>query len=128
MFEGMEHRDVAYDVMSEVGDVPEWMRKIALPIATAHMMGTSLFRTHYLLRHEGYSRKECAKMFVQGVPKLFGLKGILGKNRKQLFSWFQKDFHPSQHAVIAQYDVWINVLAETNDPIQASEAFWRAGR
>ena len=60
--------------------------------------------------------------------KLFGLKGILGKNRKQLFSWFQKDFHPSQHAVIAQYDVWINVLAETNDPIQASEAFWRAGR
>lgn len=126
--EEMEHRDVAYDVMSKVGDVPEWMRKIALPMAIVHMMGFSLFRTHYLLRHEGYSRTECMKMFVQGVPKLFGTQGTLGKNRKQLFAWFKKGFHPSQHTVIAQYDVWIKVLEETGDPIQAGEAFWQAGR
>jgi len=30
--------------------------------------------------------------------------------------------------VIAQYDVWVKTLAETNDPIQAGEAFWQAAK
>lgn len=37
--EEMEHRDVASDVMMQVFDVPERMRKSALPIAILHMMG-----------------------------------------------------------------------------------------
>lgn len=66
-------------------------------------------------------------MFAQGVPWLLSKQG-LGKNKKQSFAWLKKDFHPSQHPIIAQYDVWVNVLAETHDPIQAGQAFWEAGR
>ena len=46
--------------------------------------------------------------------------------REQYLDWFKPDFHPSQHPVIRQYQVWVDVLAETNDPIQAGEAFWKA--
>lgn len=125
--EEMEHRDVVYDVMMQVGDVPEWMRKMVFPFAIMHMMGFSLVRTEALLRHEGYSVSARIKMFAQGVPWLLSKQG-LGKNKKQLFAWLKKDFHPSQHPIIAQYDVWVNVLAETHDPIQAGQAFWEAGR
>jgi hypothetical protein len=41
--------------------------------------------------------------------------------------WYKPMFHPSQHPIIAQYQVWIDTLAITNDPIAAGEAFWQAG-
>jgi predicted metal-dependent hydrolase len=126
--EEMEHRDVAFDVMKTVGDVPELMRKMALPVAVLHMFGIGLIRTNELLRYDGYSRRERAQMFMQGLPWFMGAKGLLPKMNRQFMSWFKRDFHPSQHPVIAQYDVWLKVLAETQDPIQAGEAFWQAGR
>lgn len=126
--EEMEHRDVAFDVMKSVGDVPEFMRKLALPAAVLHMFGIGLIRTNELLRYDGYSRRERAQMFMQSLPWFMGAKGLLPKMNHQFMSWFKRDFHPSQHPVIAQYDVWLKVLAETQDPIQAGEAFWQAGR
>ncbi len=48
--------------------------------------------------------------------------------RSQYLDWFKKDFHPNQHPVIEQYDVWIDTLAESHDPILAGEAFWQAGK
>ena len=47
---------------------------------------------------------------------------------KQYRDWFNKDFHPNQHPVIAQYDVWVKTLEETGDPIAAGEAFWQAAK
>lgn len=126
--EEMEHRDVAFDVMKTVGDVPESMRKVALVVAVLHMFGIGLIRTNELLRYDGYSKVERLKLFSSGLPWFFGRKGILPKMNKQFFSWFKRDFHPSQHPVIAQYDVWVDVLAHTQDPIQAGQAFWEAGR
>lgn len=126
--EEMEHRDVAFDVMKSVGDVPEMMRKAALPVAVLHMFGIGLIRTNALLRYDGYSRRERVQMFAQGLPWFFGRQGILPKMNRPFMSWFKRDFHPSQHPVIAQYDVWIEILEKTNDPIQAGEAFWQAGR
>ena len=126
--EEMEHRDVVFDVMKTVGDVPEIMRKAALPVAVLHMFGLGLIRTNALLRYDGYTRRERVKMFREGLPWFLGSKGLLPKMNRQFMSWFKRDFHPSQHPVIAQYDVWVDVLAKTQDPIQAGEAFWQAGR
>ena len=47
--------------------------------------------------------------------------------RSQYMDWFKADFHPSQHPVIHQYQVWVDTLAATGDPIAAGEAFWQAG-
>ena len=126
--EEMEHRDVVFDVMKTVGDVPEIMRKAALPVAVLHMFGLGLIRTNALLRYDGYTRRERVKMFREGLPWFLGSKGLLPKMNRQFMSWFKRDFHPSQHPVISQYDVWVDVLAKTQDPIQAGEAFWQAGR
>lgn len=126
--EEMEHRDVVFDVMKSVGDVPEWMRKVALPTVILHMFGLGLIRTYALLGHDGYKKTDRLNMMIKGLPWVIGREGVFTKMNKQLLSWFKRDFHPSQHPVIAQYDVWIEVLNKTNDPIQAGEAFWQAGR
>ncbi|CAM4370375.1 metal-dependent hydrolase [Acinetobacter pragensis] len=126
--EEMEHRDVAFDVMKQVGNVPEFTRRGALVMTTALMFGFTLYRTNIMLKYDGFSMRERLQMNIKGLPWFFGKKGTLTKMSKQYRDWFKKDFHPNQHPVIAQYDVWVNTLAETGDPILAGEAFWQAAK
>lgn len=124
--EEMEHRDVAYDVMINVGEVPESLRKFALANITLLMFGFTFYRANVMLKYDGYTGLQRAKMAVRGIPWFFGRNGKLTAMHRQYLDWFKKDFHPNQHPVIRQYQTWIDTLAETNDPIQAGEAFWQA--
>jgi len=125
--EEMEHRDVAFGVMREVGEVPEATRRFALVFTTVMMFGFTLYRTDVMLKTDGFSLRQRFDMARKGLPWFFGRNGILTAKRAQYSDWFKKDFHPNQHPVIRQYDVWIDTLAKTNDPIAAGEAFWQAG-
>ena len=125
--EEMEHRDVAFDVMKQVGEVPESTRKFALAFTTVMMFNFTLYRANVMLEHDGFTRLERFKMVAKGLPWFISKKGIFSAMRSQYLDWFKKDFHPSQHPVIHQYQTWIDTMAETNDPIVAGEAFWKAG-
>ncbi len=125
--EEMEHRDVAFDVMKQVGEVPESTRKFALAFTTFMMFGFTLYRTNVMLKHDGFNRLDRIKLARKGLPWFFGKNGTLSRMKSQYLDWFKKDFHPSQHAVIRQYQVWVDTLEQTNDPIAAGEAFWAAG-
>lgn len=124
--EEMEHRDVAFDVMKDVAKTPEWLRQYTLLITTFLMFGFTIYRANVMLKHDGFSPLQRLQMNIRGLPWFFGKKGTLTRMGKQYRDWFKKDFHPSQHPVIAQYEVWVKTLAETGDPIQAGEAFWQA--
>ena len=126
--EEMEHRDVAFDVMQQVGEVSESMRRWALILTTLMMIGFTLYRANVMLRHDGFSRWQRFSMIMKGLPWFFGRKGTLTSIRKQYFDWFKKGFHPSQQPIIRQYNVSVDTLAATNDPIQAGEAFWQAAQ
>ena len=126
--EEMEHRDVAFDVMQQVGNVHEVTRKMALVLTTGLMFGFTLYRANVMLKCDGFNRTQRLKMNVRGLQWLFGKQGKLRKMQSQYRDWFKPDFHPSQHPIIAQYDVWLETLAQTGDPIQAGEAFWQAGK
>ena len=126
--EEMEHRDVAFDVMQQVGNVHEVTRKMALVLTTGLMFGFTLYRANVMLKCDGFNRTQRLKMNVRGLQWLFGKQGKLRKMQSQYRDWFKPDFHPSQHPIIAHYDVWLDTLAQTGDPIQAGEAFWQAGK
>ncbi len=126
--EEMEHRDVAFDVMNEVAKVSYPLRARALVMTSALMYGFTLYRTNIMLKADGFNKRERVKMFAQGMPWLFGKKGILSSMKKPYMDWFKRDFHPSQHPVLAQYPVWVKTLEETGDPIKAGQALWEAGK
>lgn len=125
--EEMEHRDVAFDVMKQVGNVPESTRKFALAFTTFMMLNFTIYRANIMLKYDGFSRLERIKMTVKGLPWFLGKNGMLTTMKSQYLDWFKPDFHPSQHPVIHQYQTWLDTLAQTNDPIAAGEAFWQAG-
>jgi predicted metal-dependent hydrolase len=126
--EEMEHRDVAFDVMQNVAKVTYAQRAKALVLTSALMTGFTMYRTNIMLKADGFNRLERARLFAEGLTWLFGKNGILSPMKQAYRDWFKKDFHPSQHAVVAQYPVWLKTLAETGDPIQAGQAFWEAGK
>ena len=51
---------------------------------------------------------------LRGLPWFFGKNGVLSRMRRQYLDWFKKDFHPSQHPPIAQYQVWVQALQKTS--------------
>ncbi|NNP72972.1 metal-dependent hydrolase [Acinetobacter defluvii] len=124
--EEMEHRDVAYDVMQQVGEVPEYLRKFTLALTTVAMFGFTSYRANIMLSHDGFSRLERLKLAYRGLPWFFGRQGVMSRMKHQYLDWYKPGFHPSQHPIIRQYQVWVDTLAETNDPIAAGEAFWQA--
>ncbi len=126
--EEMEHRDVAFDVMKDVAKTPEFTRRAVLVSTTVLMFGFTIYRANIMLKHDGFSPRQRLYMNMRGLPWFFGKQGVLTRMGKQYRDWFKKDFHPNQHPVIAQYDVWVQTLEETGDPIQAGEAFWQAAK
>ena len=126
--EEMEHRDVAFDVLTDVAHVGYPLRAAALVMVGMMMPTFAMVRVNTMLKADGFTAIERAKMFRRGLPWVFGKQGVLSSMKKPFLDWFRRDFHPNDHAVIAQYQVWLDVFARTNDPVQAGEAFWRAGR
>lgn len=126
--EEMEHRDVAFDVMKDVAKVDENLRKFTLIWTSALMTGFTLYRANVMLKHDGFSLMQRVQMNIKGLPWFFGRQGNLTRMGKPYRDWFKRDFHPSQHPVVQNYDVWLKVYNETQDPIQAANAFWQAAK
>ena len=91
--EEMEHRDVAFDVMQQVGNVPEVTRKMALVLTTGLMFGFTLYRANVMLRYDGLTVCNL-KMNVRGLQWLLGKQGKLRKMKTPYQDWFKPDFHP----------------------------------
>lgn len=126
--EEMEHRDVAYDVMQKIAKTPKSMRYTALGLVSVMMFGFTMQRTNGLLKADGFSFTERARMIKQGLPWFIGENGILTRLKGAYLDWYKADFHPSQHTIIHQYQTWVDALTKTNDPIHAGEAFWNAAK
>ncbi|EMI5620021.1 hypothetical protein I6M69_14885 [Acinetobacter nosocomialis] len=95
---------------------------------TIALLGFTLYRTNLMLKADGFSSIKRAQMFKQGMKWLFAKDGIFTAMKKPFMTWYKKDFHPNQHPVIAQYDIWVETLERTGDPLQAGEALWHAGK
>ena len=124
--EEMEHRDVAYDVMTQVAQTSNRLRYTALALVTVLMFGFTMQRANGLLKADGFSIFERIKMARQGLPWFLGQQGILSRLKSEYLDWYSADFHPNQHTIIQQYQTFVDVLEQTNDPILAGEAFWQA--
>ncbi len=126
--EEMEHRDVAFEVMKQVGNVDEFTRKVAFIQTMFMVLYFTFVRTNTFLRYDGYSKWQRIGLMTKGFSWVFGPKGFMTSNIPLVVDGFKKDFHPSDHPIIAQYDVWVKALKESGDPIYAGNKFWEAGR
>lgn len=117
--EEMEHKGVAYDVLTDVAKASYRTR------ITSMLLVTFLFPFHvfrimsHMLQVDGFSRWERTKIWAKGLWWLYKPGGIYLPMMGKYFSYLKPGFHPWHEPVVASYEPWLKLLKETGNPVEA---------
>lgn len=126
--EEMEHRAVAYDVLTKVAKANYFTRIFGLIYFSIEYPLGILLSTNFFLKQDGFSFFKRVGMMLRGMWWLFKptRNGVFFPVIGYYFSYFKPGFHPGQHPVVAQYKTWSETFTKSKDPLLASQAFARA--
>lgn len=114
--EEVEHRDVAYDIMQSV-DVGYFKRILAL-LHSSVMFPLMIAKVqNILLKADGYTKIEIAKMRIKNIPWMVKSSFILLNG---FFSYFSPFYHPNKHAPHKAYFAWKEEYEKKKDAISAA--------
>lgn len=120
--EEIEHKAVAFDVLQKVAKANYFTRvgtmayeSLSFPLSIHLFMDT-------MLKIDGFSAWERARMWVQGLRWLYGPGGLGHSLLSAYLSYYRPDFHPWQEGQMDTYHAWRRVYEETGDPLAAAAA------
>lgn len=125
--EEIEHKSVAFDVMQKVAKVGYLRRAWTMLEVTMGFTIHSLLVTRYMLKVDGFSRWERAKMWAKGLAWLYLPGGLFLPIAGHYMSYFRPGFHPWKAGQMHSYQLWLDVFNNTGDPILAGNALHAAG-
>lgn len=126
--EEMEHRAVAFDVLTQVAKANYFTRIFGLIYFSIEYPIGILFSTNYMLKRDGFGRLKRMGMMLKGMWWLFKptRNGVFFPVVSYFFSYFKPGFNPEQHPIAPQYKNWAETFNATKDPMRASQAFAQA--
>jgi len=126
--EEMEHKAVAFDVMTQVAKVGYVMRCAAMVHALYKVVVDSVRLTNRLMLGDGLSLWQRTRLITKGLWWVYGPKGLFSRSTLKLLDYFRPGFHPWQHQVIHSYPVWVKSFEQSGDPMVAGDALFQAAR
>ncbi len=125
--EEMEHKAVAFDVMTKVAKVSYLKRVTAMTHITFGFTLFTVIAPWYMLKMDGFSFKQRLGLYAKGLPWILGpRKGLMGRMLPMIFHYYKKDFHPAHLPSVHNYSDWLNHFDRAQDPIAAGEAMYAA--
>ncbi len=118
--EEMEHKAVAFDVLTKVAKASYGTR------VTAMLLVTLLFPFHiyrilgHMLKVDGFSRWERTKLWAKGLWWLYKPGGVFTPLAGAYFSYLKPGFHPWDHPAVSSYPEWLRLMGQ-HDPVEASD-------
>jgi predicted metal-dependent hydrolase len=125
--EEIEHKAVAFDVMQKVAKVGYLRRCWSLIAVTLGFNLHALLVTRYMLKVDGYTFMQRAKLFAGGLWWLYKPGGLYFSTFKHYAAYFKPGFHPWDNGQMDSYGLWLDTLNRTGNPILAGEALHAAG-
>ena len=125
--EEVEHKAVAFDVMQKVAKVGYFRRVIALMLVTLGFNIHALLVTRYMLKVDGFSRWQRTKLWAKGLWWLYKPGGLYLSIFGHYIQYYKPGFHPWQSGQMHSYELWLDTLNRTGNPILAGEALHAAG-
>ena len=125
--EEIEHKAVAFDVMQNIAKVGYFRRTLAMALVTIAFNIHALLITRYMLKVDGFSRWQRARMFAKGLAWIFGPGGLYLPIFKHYIQYYKPGFHPWQGGQMRSYQLWLDTFNRTGDPIAAGEVLHAAG-
>jgi predicted metal-dependent hydrolase len=125
--EEIEHKAVAFDVMQKIAKVGYLRRVVAMAVVTIAFNIHALLITRYMLKVDGFTRWQRVKMFAKGLAWIFGPGGLYMPILGHYLQYYKPGFHPWQMGQMHSYQLWLDTLNRTGNPILAGEALHAAG-
>jgi len=120
--EEIEHKGVAYDVLTKVAGASWARRVIPMALLTLGFSVEVSFILDHMLRVDGFGRAERARMWARGLWWMWGPGGIFPPTMRFYVQYYRRDFHPWQIDEMASYGRWAEAFDRTGDPVAASAA------
>lgn len=124
--EEVEHKAVAFDVLTKVARASYFIRVLAMiHFSIEFPIGVSIFMNK-MLKADGFGFFKRVGMWMRGLWWFYKPGGVFTPALGYYLSYYKPGFHPWQHKEMALYGVWLNVFEKSGDPIRASESLYRA--
>ena len=125
--EEIEHKSVAYDVLTRVAGASYARRVVPMALLTAGFSAEVARIMDGMLRVDGFGVAARARMWVRGLWWMWGPGGLFPPTLGYYFRYYRRDFHPWQIDEMASYGSWLEAFERTGDPVAASEALLAVG-
>jgi len=117
--EEMEHKSVAYDVLTKVAKASYRTRVLSMLLVTV-LFPVNVFRIMaHMLKVDGYTRWERTKLWAKGLWWLYKPGGVFLPLAGRYFAYLKPNFHPWDDPVVPSYASWLRLL-DQHPPVTAS--------
>ena len=117
--EEMEHKAVAYDVLTQVARASYRTRVLSMLLVT-FLFPINVFRIMaHMLKVDGYTRWQRTKLWAKGLWWLYKPGGVFLPLAGRYFAYLKPSFHPWDDPVVASYANWLDLM-DKHSPVIAS--------
>jgi uncharacterized protein len=117
--EEMEHKAVAFDVLTKVAKASYITRAMSMILVTLLFPFHTFRIMKHMLEVDGFSRWERTKIWAKGLWWLYKPGGLFMPLAWRYFEYLRPGFHPWDHEAVASYQPWLELMARTT-PVDAS--------
>jgi predicted metal-dependent hydrolase len=126
--EEVEHKAVAFDVLTKVAKAGYLRRNIPMFLVTFGFPFTVARILNHMLEVDGFSRWQRAKLWAQGLWWFYKPGGLFMPTLGYYASYYKPGFHPWKVKEMPSYGTWLSTFERTGDPIAAGNALHAAGQ
>jgi len=125
--EEVEHKAVAFDMLTKVAKAGYWQRNLAMLTVTFGFPITVATIMNHMFKVDGFSRWQRAKLWARGLWWFYKPGGLFMPTLGYYLAYYKPGFHPWKVKEMPSYGTWLSTFERTGDPIAAGNALHAAG-
>lgn len=122
--EEIEHKGVAFDVLTQIGKANYFQRVIGLLWETLLFPFHTFVIMNHMLKVDGV--KSRGKLWAKGLWWLYGPRGLYMRMMPHYLSYYLPGFHPWKYGKLNAAREWLQAFKRSGDPVAASEEVLQA--
>jgi predicted metal-dependent hydrolase len=126
--EEVEHKAVAFDVLTKVAKAGYFRRNIPMFLVTFGFPFTVARIMNHMFHVDGFSFWQRTKLWARGLWWFYKPGGLFIPTLGYYFAYYKPSFHPWKVKEMPSYGTWMQVFERTGDPIAAGNALHAAGQ
>jgi predicted metal-dependent hydrolase len=125
--EEMEHKAVAFNVMTQIAKVGYFRRVLAMTHASLSFSFFTLVAPWFMLKMDGHTLAARFGIYARGLAwMMHPRKGPFFRLCKMIAPYYKPSFHPNDIPSVHNYDDWVASYSADRDPVKAGEAMYSA--